>query len=282
MGAVYEARDLRLERRVAVKIMVGRTFGDERALRRFQREARAVARLNHANIVSVYDCGSLAGEGAYLVMERISGMTLRAELNRAGPLPPTTAAEWFDQLLSGVSAAHDQGVVHRDLKPENVIGHRQGPGPLVVKILDFGLAKFRPLETAATGSVTVGGVIIGTLGYMSPEQLLGHEVDDRTDLFAIGVMLVEALTGRRPFAGDSYTDLLRALTHDTYHLPGSSPAVGALDDVLQRCLAADPEDRAASAAAVRLELIPALRVCPPLFQATRLVGPEGSETETVI
>ena len=223
MGAVYEARDLRLERVVAVKIMIGHTFGEERAVRRFQREARAVARLSHSNIVSVYDCGTLARGGAYLVMERLYGATLRAELKRAGVLLPAAAAEWFDQLLAGVSAAHEQGIVHRDLKPENVIGQRKHHGSLAVKILDFGLAKFQPLETAATGTVTAGGVIMGTLGYMSPEQLLGQHVDERSDIFAVGVMLVEVLTGSRPFAGHSYADLLRAVTTDTYHLRGSSP-----------------------------------------------------------
>ena len=243
--------------------MIGHTFGEERAVRRFQREARAVARLSHSNIVSVYDCGTLARGGAYLVMERLYGATLRAELKRAGVLLPAAAAEWFDQLLAGVSAAHEQGIVHRDLKPENGIGQRKHHGSLAVKILDFGLAKFQPLETAATGTVTAGGVIMGTLGYMSPEQLLGQHVDERSDIFAVGVMLVEVLTGSRPFAGHSYADLLRAVTTDTYHLRGSSPPVAALDQLLQRCFAKDPTDRTASTTTLQRELIPLLRTCPP-------------------
>ena len=123
MGAVYEARDLRLERSVAVKIMIGRTFGEERAVRRFQREARATARLNHPNVVSVYDYGAIEGGGAYLVMERIHGVTLRAEIDRLGALPVSVAGEWFEQVLDGLAAAQAQGIVHRDLKPENVMGN---------------------------------------------------------------------------------------------------------------------------------------------------------------
>jgi eukaryotic-like serine/threonine-protein kinase len=277
MGAVYEARDLRLERQVAVKIMVGRAFGDAQALRRFQREARAVARLNHPNIVSVHDCGSLAGEGAYLVMERLDGVTLRAELHRARRLAPGAAADWFDQLLAGVGAAHEHGVVHRDLKPENVIAHQQGRGAWTVKILDFGLAKFRPLETAATGTVTIGGAIMGTMGYMSPEQLLGGDVDERSDLFTLGVMLVEVLTGSRPFAGTSYPELLSAVTSQAYQLPDPLAAVTALDDLVRRCLRKDPAERVASAVVLRQELIPVLRACPPLVATPQ---PAAAEAET--
>jgi serine/threonine protein kinase len=118
MGAVYEARDLRLEREVAVKILLGRSFGQPAALRRFRREAQAAARLNHPNIVAVYDVGSLEGEGAFLVMERVHGVTLRAELERQNLMMPAVAAEWFEPLLNGLQAAHTAGIVHRDLKPE--------------------------------------------------------------------------------------------------------------------------------------------------------------------
>ena len=266
MGAVYEARDLRLERSVAVKIMIGRTFGEERAVRRFQREARATARLNHPNVVSVYDYDPIEGGGAYLVMERIHGVTLRAEIDRLGALPVSLAGEWFEQVLDGVAAAQAHGIVHRDLKPENVMGQRRNAGSLVVKILDFGLAKFRPLEMAATApsTLTARGILLGTAGYMAPEQLLGRDVDQRADIFAAGVMLIEMLTGRRPFQGESYGELMHAMLHDIYHLPGSSPEIQALDELLQRCLAKEPQDRFSSAEALRGELIPALRACPPL------------------
>ena len=261
MGAVYEARDLRLGRPVAVKVMLGRTFGQPGALRRFKREAHAAARLSHPSIVSVYDFGSLEGQGAYIVMERVSGATLRAELVRAGVLTPAAAAEWFEPLLDGLAAAHAQGIVHRDLKPENVIGRREGPR-LAVKILDFGLAKFPAAELSASGTLTAEGVVVGTRGYMSPEQLLGGDLDHRTDIFAVGVMLVEALTGRRPFEGDPHANLSRTLPDAGQYLPGSSPQARTLDALLQKCLARDPRERYASAAVLRDDLIPALRALP--------------------
>jgi len=261
MGAVYEARDLQLDRAVAVKILLGRDFGDPKALHRFHREARAAARLNHPNIVSVYDFGPVEGEGAYLVMERIYGITLRAVLKRDRILAPAQAADLFAQLLDGIAAAHAEGVVHRDLKPGNIIAQQIGSPAFMVKILDFGLAKLDSADRLASESVTVPGTIMGTLGYMSPEQLLGGEVDQRADLFAIGVMLVEVLTGRRPFQGDNYGELSRALLHDAYHLPHSTPEAVILDALLQRCLAKEARDRIRSAAELRRELIPALREC---------------------
>ena len=269
MGAVYEARDLQLDRLVAVKIMVGRSFGQEGALRRFRHEARAVARLSHPNIVAMHDYGVLAGEGAYLVMELIRGVTLRAEIDRVGPLSGPVAADWFAQLLDGLAAAHEAGVVHRDLKPENVIGQTRSSGAPAVKILDFGLAKLLPRETAATETLTASGVVMGTFGYMSPEQLSGLNVDARSDIFAVSVMLLEVLTGRKPFRGDTYAELLAAVSQEQPHLPGSTPDIRALDTALQRGLAKDPRDRFASAAAAARELVPALRACASLNPPAR-------------
>ena len=261
MGAVYEARDLQLDRAVAVKILLGRDFGDPKALRRFHREARAAARLNHPNIVSVYDFGPVEGEGAYIVMERIYGITLRAVLDRDRALAPAEAADLFDQLLNGIAAAHAEGVVHRDLKPGNVIAQQAGAPAFMVKILDFGLAKLGSADRLASETMTAPGAIMGTLGYMSPEQLMGGDVDHRADLFAIGVMLVEVLTGSRPFQGDNYGELSRALLHDAFHLPRSTPEAAALDAILQRCLAKEARDRVSSATELRRELIPSLREC---------------------
>jgi tRNA A-37 threonylcarbamoyl transferase component Bud32/GAF domain-containing protein len=261
MGAVYEARDLQLDRAVAVKILLSRDFGDPKALRRFHREARAAARLNHPNIICVYDFGPVEGEGAYLVMERIYGITLRAVLERDRALAPARAADLFAQLLDGIAAAHAEGVVHRDLKPGNVIAQQAGSPAFRVKILDFGLAKLDSADRLASDSMTAPGAVMGTLGYMSPEQLLGGEVDHRADLFAIGVMLVEVLTGRRPLQGDNYGELSGALLHDTFHLPRPTPEAVALDAILQRCLAKEARDRVSSAAELRRELIPALRKC---------------------
>jgi GAF domain-containing protein len=261
MGAVYEARDMQLDRTVAVKILLGRDFGDPKALRRFHREARAAARLNHPNIVSVYDFGPVEGQGAYLVMERIYGITLRDVLERDRVIAPALAADLFAQLLDGIAAAHSEGVVHRDLKPGNVIAQQSGAPAFMVKILDFGLAKLDSADRLASETMTAPGAVMGTLGYMSPEQLLGGEVDHRADLFAIGVMLAEVLTGRRPFEGDNYGELSRALLHNDFHLPRSTPEAVALDALLQRCIAKEARDRVSSAVELRRELIPALREC---------------------
>jgi eukaryotic-like serine/threonine-protein kinase len=254
MGAVYAARDLRLERIVAVKILLPSAFGRPASLRRFSREARAAARLRHPNIVSVHDVGSLDDGGAYLVMEHVSGITLRSELNRSGALLPSAAARWFIPLLDGLAAAHANGIVHRDLKPENVMGCREGAS-LSVKILDFGLAKI--LADEAPMSATLDGAAMGTSGYMSPEQILGREVDARTDIFAVGVMLAEALTGSHPFTGPTRGETARAALEREYHLP---PEAAALDAVLQRCLAKSRDERFSSAADLRDALVPVLHL----------------------
>ncbi len=254
MGAVYEARDLRLDREVALKVMLGGAFGHESALRRFRREAQAVARLNHPNIVAVYDFGELEGGGAYLVMERLRGTTLRAEMTRIGAFSPVGAAEWFEPMLDGLAAAHEQGIVHRDFKPENVVGWRGADGRLAVTILDFGLAKIRPRPSAAptADSATESGVVLGTLAYMAPEQFRGREVDARADVYSAGVILVEMLTRTRPFADEAAVGV-------DYHLPPEVSNHAALDAVLGRCLTPMPRDRFPSAAELRAALVPALR-----------------------
>jgi eukaryotic-like serine/threonine-protein kinase len=265
MGAVYEARDLRLGRTVALKILLGEAFGRPSALRRFRREAQATARLNHPNVVSIFDFGPLEGQGAYLVMEHVSGSTLRDELQRRGALAPSMAALWFAPLLDGLGVAHAEGIIHRDLKPENVIGHPAPGGRLAVKILDFGLAKLVSSGATAsttgnaTATVTREGIVLGTLAYMSPEQLQARDTDARTDIFAVGVMLVEALTGHRPFEGDREADLSRTLPPGRRLIPETSPAAEALEALLRKCLAHRPGDRYGSAALLRDDLIPALR-----------------------
>jgi hypothetical protein len=243
MGAVYEASDLKLDRVVAVKIMLSRAFGEPGALRRFRREARTAARLNHPNVVAVHDVGSLEGEGAYIVMERVQGLTLRAAMRRNQRMPVALVAEWFEPILNGIAAAHVRGIVHRDLKPENVMGHRDDSGVLAVKILDLGLVKLRAEEQLLSGTMTAEGVIMGTPDYMAPEQLLAQPVDARTDIFAIGVMLLEALTGARTTRG---ADLPNFLAPELRHL-------------LRRCLAADPAERPASAQHLHAELSSVLR-----------------------
>jgi eukaryotic-like serine/threonine-protein kinase len=278
MGAVYQAADLRLQRNVAIKVMLGSMFGDPQALRRFEREARMSARLNHPNIIAVYDYGAVGSEGAYLVMELVAGITLRHELVQRGKIDPVTAADFFDQILEGVKAAHASAVIHRDLKPENILISKDH-GRSRIKILDFGLAKVAQIDMI-NSSLTARGSIVGTFGYMSPEQLTGEEVDERSDVFSIGVMVVEAITGRRPFFGRTHAELLTAVLHGSYHLEGESKEVKILDTVLQKCLAKNTAERFASVAEMQLELIPALQKCSlisgyaadVLNEETRIIG----------
>jgi hypothetical protein len=278
MGAVYQATDLRLHRNVAIKVMLGSMFGDPMALRRFEREARMSARLNHINIIAIYDYGAIGSEGAYLVMELVPGVTLRSELAQREKINPATAADYFDQILEGVKAAHEAAVIHRDLKPENILISKEKDKSRI-KILDFGLAKVAQIDVI-NSSLTARGSIVGTFGYMSPEQLTGEEVDERSDIFSIGVMVVEALTGRRPFFGRTHAELLTAVLHGLYHLEGESKEVKNLDAVLQRCLAKGKEERFASIAEMQIKLIPAMRNCPSIAayapdvmnEETRIIG----------
>jgi GAF domain-containing protein len=256
-GAVFEASDLRLQRQVAAKVMMGSLFGDRDAIRRFEREARAAARIDHRNITRVHDYGAVGSGGAYLIMELVTGRTWRAALQRTGAIAPLRASGWFRQLLDGVRFAHSLGIVHRDLKPENVMIVDATAGD-ELKIMDFGLAKVADGGTGATETVTAAGMMMGTLGYMSPEMLTGGVVDERADLFAIGVMLAETLTGVRPFRGQTPQEILTVVLRTEYHLPGDSADIRALDAVLQRCLAKDPRDRYGSAGELAIDLVPML------------------------
>jgi len=218
-----------------------------------------------ANVVGMYDYGVIGSDGAYLVMELLGGLTWRDALNRSGSLDASTLTVWLDQVLNGLDAAHRFGLVHRDLKPENLMVCPSGDDSWVVKILDFGLAKNQLSQRAAETTVvslTAPGTLLGTYTYMSPEQLSGATVDARSDLFAIGVIAVESLTGQRPFRGKTLTDLVRAVLHDSYHLSGEAPEIRRLDACLQKALAKDPGDRYPSAAAMRVELIAAIAGMP--------------------
>jgi serine/threonine protein kinase len=270
MGAVYEATDLRLNRTVALKAMLGKSFGDASALRRFAREAQLSARLDHPNIVRVYDFGELHGGGAYLVMEYVQGTTWREELGYLGTFPPALAADLIEQTLSGLEAAHRARIVHRDLKPENILIAAPAPDqPLLIKILDFGLAKSRALDFADPKSHTQMGMVMGTLGYMSPEQFHGEEVDERTDIYAVGVMTLETLTGPLGKPGYDFHQQLAALLDARFDFAGATPEHKALARVLAGCLAVNRAERFASVADLRKTLIPLLRRCPPLPASVR-------------
>jgi len=254
MGAVFEASDLRLKRTVAIKLVLASKVGDPGALRRLGREARALARLSHPNIVATYDFGMIETEAAYLVMEFVPGTTLRTEITQRR-LPPALAADWFSQLMEGVKAAHAAGVVHRDLKPENVLISSPANGKNQVKIADFGIAKWS-LPGSESTNLTAPGTVVGSFHYMSPEQLSGQSVDERSDIFSIGVMVFETLTGQIPFRGKTYTERIVSILQDSPQLESALPGASGLHAALQKCLAKDPSGRFTSAAELQAEIIP--------------------------
>jgi RNA polymerase sigma-70 factor (ECF subfamily) len=252
MGEVYRARDARLDRDVAVKVLPERLADSAEALTRFEREAKALAALSHANLVAIFDVGTDQGI-SFAVMELLTGETLRERLGR-GALPLARVLEIGVAVADGLTAAHARGVIHRDLKPENIFLSASGQ----VKVLDFGLARFAPPEPpGATGEyLTEGGRVMGTLGYMSPEQASGAVPDGRGDLFALGCVLYEMATGRRAFPGDNAAEVLAAVLRDQ---PAGLGASGTrfpleLEQLVTRCLAKRPDDRFSSATDVALAL----------------------------
>ncbi|MCK6682876.1 MAG: serine/threonine protein kinase [Thermoanaerobaculia bacterium] len=262
MGAVYEATDHRLDRSVAIKVAVGDAFTKREVQGRFEREARACARLNHPNITAVFDYGTIAGRGAYLVMELVNGRTLRTELSERGLLPPAETSRLLEQLLSGLLAAHTNGVIHRDLKPENIILSPDPEGRTALKILDFGLAKTSFFDFTQPASLTTPGMAVGTAGYMSPEQIYGEEVDLRTDLFSAGVLAFEMLTGRLPFRGTTVRELMMATLTDSFQLPAKGPSIVRLTTVFERALARERDERYSSSKEMQDQMVPAISAVP--------------------
>jgi TolB-like protein len=239
MGEVYRARDPQLGREVGVKVLRRRGEITRDQLDRFEREARAVGALHHPNILAVYDIG-VADGAPYVVSELLEGETLRARLAR-GRLSMDEAAGIARQIVSGLAAAHDKGIVHRDLKPENLFISNGG----IVKILDFGLAKQTVRDADSAADLTERGLVMGTAGYMAPEQVRGHEADSRSDLFAFGAVLYEMLTGQRAFIGDSAVETMHAVFTTEPALVRSLP--GGFGVIVKRCLAKEPAGRFASA-----------------------------------
>ena len=246
MGEVYRARDSRLGRIVAVKVLRPDVAADPDRIERFEREARAASALNHPNIVTIYDVG-VEGGMSYIAMEWVDGSALRDLVARAKPQAIPTVVSIGAQIADGLGVAHAAGIVHRDLKPENVMVTADG----LVKILDFGLAKLvapgdEAMSQLATESGgTAAGALLGTVGYMSPEQAAGRIVDHRSDQFALGVILYELATGVRAFKRDSVVQTLAAIIEDEPEpLEVRNPqAPSQLSKVIARCLSKKPADR---------------------------------------
>ena len=270
MGVVYEAEDLNLGRKVALKFLPEDIAANANTLERFRREGRILSSLNHPNICTIYEIGEFEGRH-FIAMELMEGEPLRRCIAKelalltskpqrhrtsSGPLEAERIVEWAVQLADALDAAHTEGVVHRDLKPENIFIAKRG----YAKILDFGLAK--PVNQSALPEsdqpteLTQLGAAVGTLSYMAPEQALGREIDARTDLFSLGVVLYEMATGKRPFTGASSGAVLDAILH---HSPAASSSVNAeipprLDEIIAKCLEKRPELRYQSAAELCADL----------------------------
>ena len=257
MGEVYRAWDERLGREVAVKILAAHLGNEPESLARFRREARAVAALSHPNVVAVFDVGS-EGDTQYVVTELLEGETLRARLKR-GPMSAEDAAKICAGIADGLAAAHERGIVHRDLKPENVFLTSSGG----VKLVDFGLAITR---TKSDEALTAPGVLLGTAGYMSPEQLRSETATPASDIFAFGCVAYEMLVSEMPFRRDSDIEVHAAVLRDTPDLDRLPPL---LRGVVARCLEKKPQDRYADGGALAADLHEAIAAGAPTVRTTR-------------
>jgi eukaryotic-like serine/threonine-protein kinase len=248
MGEVYKARDTRLGRSVAIKVLPAHVDRDSELRERFDREARAVSSLNHPHICTLHDIGQEGGI-AFLVMEHLEGETLAERLAR-GPLPMPEALQAALGILSALEALHRNGLIHRDLKPANLFLTPHG-----IKLLDFGVVRRIAQERAETvASLTVPGMVVGTPAYMAPEALLGHAIDTRADLFALGAIVYEMVTGTPAFARESFAEIVHAVTRERPPVLSGSPAIIALDRVIHRALAKRPDERYAAADMMAQEL----------------------------
>ena len=246
MGDVYRARDPRLGREVAIKLIPAAFATDTLRVHRFEQEARAAGQLNHPNILAVYDVGTHAG-APYIVSELLEGESLRSRLQR-GPLAPRKAIDYARQTAEGLAAAHDKSIVHRDLKPDNLFITSDGR----VKILDFGIAKLtQPSDDTArysgVSAETEPGMVVGTAGYMSPEQVRGEAVDARSDIFSFGTILYEMLTGRPAFTRETTAETMAAILKEDPPEPLPATVPPALERIVSRCLEKAREMRFQSA-----------------------------------
>lgn len=286
MGEVYRGRDTRLERDVAIKILRVSASADPERIRRFEQEARATGLLNHPNILAIYDIGTHE-ELPYLVSELLEGETLRSRLQE-GTVPQRKALDYAVQITQGLAAAHEKGIVHRDLKPENLFVTKDDR----VKILDFGLAKLVQPENessdhsklATIQPQTESGIVLGTVGYMSPEQVRGKHADHRSDIFAFGAVLYEMLTGTRPFRGDSAVETMNAILKEeppdmTQINPSISPS---LESVVRRCLEKNPDLRFHSASDLGFALKEFAGFSSQSVKITAAVAPQSNRTPWIL
>ena len=290
MGEVYRARDSKLDRDVALKILPDSFAADPERVARFEREAKALAALNHPNVGAIYGMETAAGVNA-LVLELVEGPTL-ADRIIDGPIPPTEAFQIARQIADALDAAHEQGIVHRDLKPSNIKLRPDG----TVKVLDFGLARAMSADASKSGgalsmsptittpaAMTGMGVILGTAAYMSPEQARGKPVDKRADIWAFGVVLYEMLTGRRAFGGEEMSDVFASVLArepDLALLPDDVP--GSIRQVLRACLQKDPKQRARDIGDVKLVMAGAFESIAPALVIGNAARPRTSRWRTAV
>src|SRR6202161_684326 len=280
MGEVYRARDSRLKRDVAIKVLPQALSLDADRMRRFEQEALATAALNHPNILAVFDIGTSDGS-PYVVSELLEGETLRDRL-RSGSIAMRKALDYAMQIAQGLAAAHEKGIIHRDLKPENLFLTKDGR----LKILDFGLAKLtqvdpgsNPSMATVTHGATEAGMVMGTAGYMSPEQVRGQTLDPRSDIFSFGAILYEMLSGKRAFHGATPADTMSSiLKEDPPELSETNRNVSpALERIVQHCLEKNPESRfhSASDIAFDLEHLSGVSTTSGKFRRVETSGPQS-------
>ena len=246
MGSVYAGKHIQLGRAIAVKVMNADTVSDETAVARFIREAKTAAKLDHANAVTIHDFGSTSNGGAFIVMEYINGQSLRKYLSKHGALSLKQALTWFIPICEVVEAAHQRGIIHRDLKPENIMLKEVGE-EILVKVVDFGLAKL-VTNTDASQKLTKTGEFMGTPQYMAPEIYDGETADHRTDIYALGIILYEMISGKLPFAGSVQNIISGHLFKDPKPIASINPDLPQeLDQVLALALEKKREQRISSA-----------------------------------
>jgi len=279
MGKVYRARQEALDKLVVLKVLRQSLLNDDRTVARFKREAKAASRLNHPNSISILDFGQAEDGALFIAMEFVPGQDLHTVLSKDGPLPEPRIARIVSQVLSALFDAHSAGVIHRDLKPENIMVEQRRNEPDFVKVLDFGIAKIQDGSNDDGPALTRNGFVCGTPEYMSPEQARGSSLDHRSDLYAVGVILYQLLTGRLPFESDSAVGFAtKHLTEEPVAPSRRRPEVRvspAMDRLIMRALSKSPDDRPQDAEAFKAELLAVVDKDREKDRERRPVAPQG-------